>query len=68
MTTTINVSASPFLSNRGKQLEVVIETYDNGILNPHNIIKLDRGQTHQCVCYEGRKITITESEKNDDNE
>lgn len=65
MTTKINVTAHPFLSGTGKQLEVVIESYDNGVLNTFATVRLDQGQTHECMCYEGRKITITESIKED---
>lgn len=59
MTTNIKITAHPYKSNSGEQLEVVIETWDNG-----KLIRTDKADDgivieHIC-CYEGREIRITE--------
>jgi hypothetical protein len=62
MTTNISVDCHPFLSNKGKQLEVVIETWDNGKLV--NTQRGDLGKVFQNICcFEGREIRITELEQ-----
>jgi hypothetical protein len=59
MTTNITIECHPFLSSSGKQLEVVVETYDNGKL--FSTTTADAGQKLQNICcYEGREIRITE--------
>lgn len=62
MTTNIKIEAHPFKSSNGEQLEVVVETWDNGKLV--STIKADSGMTldHIC-CFEGREIRITEKIK-----
>ena len=59
MTTNIKITAHPYKSNSGEQLEVVIETWDNGKLV--GSVKADDGAIldHIC-CFEGREIRITE--------
>lgn len=61
MTTNIKIDAHPFNSSNGKPLEVVVETWDNGILV--STIKLQNGQIREHICcFEGREIRVTERE------
>jgi hypothetical protein len=62
MTTNIEVTCHPFLSGNQEQLEVVIETWDNGKLV--RTVKGNQGDVmkHIC-CYEGREIRVTERVK-----
>ena len=63
MTTNIKITAHPFKSNSGEQLEVIIETWDNGKLVSKATADDGMVIDHLC-CFEGREIRITERIKN----
>ena len=59
MTTNIKIEARPYLANDGRQLEVLVQTFDNDVLV--NERRMNHGDVIQDICvFEGRRITIEE--------